>query len=91
MKQPKVVIVRWIDMNRFHGWQYLDALKKDVAAMKGKECVSVGFLVHQDKHSISLAESLCWTEQVGCTLWIPRSGILSMETLRKASKEKHDA
>jgi hypothetical protein len=54
--------------------------------MKGKECVSVGFLVHQDADSISLAESLCWTDQVGCTLWIPRTALLGMETLRKASK-----
>ena len=30
MKQPKIVLVRWIDQNRFHGWQHADALKKDV-------------------------------------------------------------
>jgi hypothetical protein len=88
VKQPKIVLVRWIDQNRFHGWQHADALKKDVAGMKGKECVSVGFLVHHDKTSISLSESLCWTEQVGCTLWIPRKALIGMQTLREASKGK---
>jgi len=87
MKQPKIVLARWTDPFTTHGWHTSESLVQDLAEVAHRECVSVGFLVHQTKHAIGLAESLSPTGQIGCTTWIPRKALLGMQTLRKASKK----
>ena len=86
MKTPKMVLVTWHDANRFHGWQDPEDLKAHLGKMSGSLCKSIGFLVHEDVYGVGLAESVCWTEQVGCTIWIPRGTLLSMQRIKKEKK-----
>ena len=86
MKQPKIVLARWTDPFTTHGWHTQESLDTEIADVAHRECVSIGFLVHRDKNSIGLAESLSPTGQIGCVTWIPRKALLSIETLRKSSK-----
>jgi len=86
MKQPEIVLARWIDPFTSHGWHSAESLAQEITDLAHRECVSIGFLVHRTKDAIGLAESLSPTGQIGCVTWIPRAAIRSMETLRKASK-----
>jgi ABC-type nitrate/sulfonate/bicarbonate transport system ATPase subunit len=86
MKQPEIVLARWVDPFSSHGWHTPDDLQREIDGLAHRECVSVGFLVHRTKDAIGLAESLSPTGQIGCVTWLPRAAIRSMETLRKASK-----
>ena len=87
MKQPKIVLARWIDPFTTHGWHSQESMAQEFADFAHRECFTVGFLVHTTKDSIGLGESLSPTGQIGCVTWIPRAALRSMETLRKASKK----
>jgi hypothetical protein len=80
-KMKSVVIVEWIDSSTINkgGWTYLDQVNPQPCC----ECVSVGWIVRQDKHSIVLAADETIDGPIGRLLAIPRKCITKISSFRK--------
>lgn len=75
----KIVKVTWIDSEQTPGWQ----MRSDVDATADKPCtlcVSVGFLIHEDRRSVLLAESVN-PHNYGNPIKIPRIAVKKVEEL----------
>ena len=51
-KQPKIVLIEWVDSYSIEGWQFLGDCK--LAEIK---CQTVGFFVHETKNIYVVAQS----------------------------------
>lgn len=71
----KVIEVDWIDSTGFSGWQPVDRAGYSAGEMK-----SIGFLIHEDKKSITISASmgigLC-----DSPISIPKCAILKRRTI----------
>lgn len=81
MKYP-VVEIRWGDAWGAPGWKH--ARDIDNTPMK---CVTVGYLIKQDKHGITTAASLDESSDPGMVSFRPHGMITSVKVLKKADKE----
>lgn len=78
----KLVMVRWTDTGGVHGWAARQERLKEVGLA---ECVTVGFVLEDTDQYLTLTESLSDDDHVGCTTCIPKSAIMTVETLREVS------
>ncbi len=75
------VEVEWVDSVLYDGWRE----RKDVVQSRRKDvrCVSVGLLLADDKHGITLASSAHGTEVAGA-VHIPRAVITRVRRIWRA-------
>ena len=55
MKPPKIVMIQWVDSAEKLGWQVVNELDDSEADLI---CVSVGFLVKESKHALTIVHSI---------------------------------
>jgi hypothetical protein len=77
----KLVVVKWLDpMDLGSGWVTVGVAAKSRAA----PCVTVGWIVHEDEHSIVVASSVAGggtDNEVGGGMAIPTSTIESIDVV----------
>jgi hypothetical protein len=79
MSYPAVV-VRWVDSQSFGGWRDLEEAKQLVTEKDRLESTSIGYLFHEDKHSITIVQTL-HRSQVADGMTIPRCAIKSLKRI----------
>ncbi len=86
---PSIVMVDWIDSTTECGQAWNDK-KTTVKELEDAEyprslmCHTVGFLVHENDHAITLALSTCEVE-IGPYTMIPKLAVMRRETVRTAT------
>lgn len=79
MKLNKVE-VEWIDSCKSNGW---GSLKYHVGELTFSRCWSVGYVIQEDKKSISLAQSLSEdTKNIADVISIPKVAIKTIKKLK---------
>lgn len=77
MKKFAYVII-WIDSSSFNGWSEIDHPMHSLATI-----TTIGWLVREDKKSVTISSGLSETGKICCSLTIPRSAILKFKKLPK--------
>jgi hypothetical protein len=80
MKKLRLVVVHWQDIHESPGWG--DDWLHEGALL---DCREVGWVVHQDRHKITLARGLCDPESkdraTGSYVTIPMSSVTLIQRL----------
>lgn len=77
----RLVLVEWLDSRRGEGWTRLEDLELDNAIIK---CKSVGWVLAQDRSSLTLAGHIGENPAQCCgDMTIPRKAILKIRTLKE--------
>ena len=80
----QLVLVEWLDSRRGEGWTRIDDLCADLEATR---CKSVGWIIAQDKNSLTLAGHLAENPEQCCgDMTIPAKAILSVSPLRTTAQ-----
>lgn len=80
MIKDRLVIVHWLDTVTDHGWTE----RAKAATTEVHEAESVGWLLHQDAASVTLASTKS-KSQVNGTITIPRVWVKNIKTIRAFS------
>uniref|UniRef100_A0A6M3L0A7 Uncharacterized protein n=1 Tax=viral metagenome TaxID=1070528 RepID=A0A6M3L0A7_9ZZZZ len=73
----QIVEVEWLDICAHHGW---DSKAHNRAGVSN--CKSTGYLVHNGKNHITIAQSLSDNENVADKLSIPRNCVKAIKRLK---------
>jgi len=84
------VIVVWADSTCWHGWSDIETRRREIDGVERRCCRSVGFVLDDDRHGLTLTDSMSEPGNVRCTLWIPRACIRSVDALRTRRKKGRD-
>ena len=77
--RPAVVEVTWVDTTSWHTWLE----EQDYRGLKPTVCVSVGYLLKNDKRVVRMAMSHGSEDTYGMIKVIPQGCIRKVRTLRK--------
>ena len=89
VEHPPLVEVRWVDCATADGWTTVSHLKK--LAKVQIRCVTVGYLVHEEKDVIVVVQTLGWDgRHARCdkASMIPRAYIRKMKVIQRGSASR---
>ena len=84
-KQPKLVLIEWVDSHSGRGWRDLDQIEEDSQVL---HCRSVGWLVSSSGGCKTVVSSLAGDSEGGIIaqgcgdMTIPNKAIVKIEVLR---------
>lgn len=82
-----LVLVEWIDSRRGEGWTLVEELRKD---RKPTICKSVGWVIGEDKVSLTLSGNLGEDPEQCCgDMTIPTKCIIRMTNLKQAATDQN--
>ncbi len=76
MTGGKLTWVRWIDSTSHSGWRDSEEIVKTVKAEADMECESVGWVIHESKKSVSMAQNRSALKMMSDVIRIPKCAIL---------------
>lgn len=82
IKKYPVVMIEWVDSHRLGGWRDTNEVIEILSEPKRMNCVTCGFLIHEDKASITVALNI-GNEQCADAMTIPRVAISRIKKIRK--------
>ena len=82
MPGTKLLWILWADSVGWGHWQDAEKFVKEEVPKDDMRCESVGWVVHEDKESISLAPHRSANNNIDGTLRIPKCSILKKRTLK---------
>lgn len=81
--QPKLVAIHWLDAASVSSWQ-----DPDDHGLTAHPAISVGWLVHEDKVSVTISSTICFDPdnegkyQINGAMTIPRGMIVKQRVMR---------
>jgi hypothetical protein len=75
-KNPKLVVIEWVDSGTVSGWAGLEEVSSDPC-----RCITVGWLIHNRKKAKTVAASLTHSHACGI-MTIPTSAITKIRKLK---------
>jgi len=75
--RPPIIEVHWVDIASFPGWSTLE----EAITSTTMECISIGYVIHKDKKSVVMAQTIADNGDVGEILCIPTSVIRELREI----------
>lgn len=78
MKKHSLAILTWLDSCTNIGWHSIS----DVSNFRTSEVTSVGWIIREDKHSLTISTSITENGNAADALTIPKAAIVKINKLK---------